>query len=348
MKKIKIGDRLVGHGELTFIIAEVGVNHDGKLTRAKELIEIAVDAGADAVKFQTFIPEEIVVEKAPKAAYQKVTTDAKQSQLDMLRDVSLSFNDFVILKNYCDDKGITFLSTPFDLKSINFLAELGVAAIKVTSTDTNNLPALKHIASMNLPVILSTGMSTLGEIEAAVDTIYSTGNDQVAILHCTSNYPTLPEDCNLRSMHTIAQAFQTVVGYSDHSLGIEVSIGAVALGASIIEKHFTIDKSLPGPDHQASLNPDELRSLVKAIRNIEKALGDGIKKPVQRELEVKNAARKSIVALVDIPPGTDITTDMLAMKRPGTGIEPKYIDLIIGRKAKRKIEKNELISWDCI
>ena len=348
MKKIKIGDKLVGQDEPTFIIAEAGVNHNGELEKAKQLIEIAAEAGADAVKFQTIIPEDLVTEQAPKAAYQKVTTDAKQSQIDMLRSVSLSFDDFVMLTHYCDEKGIIFLSTPFNPKSVDFLAELSVVAIKVTSTDTNNLPGLKHIASKNLPIILSTGMSTLGEVEAAVDAIYSTGNHQLAILHCTSNYPALPEDCNLRAMCTLAQAFQTPVGYSDHTLGIEVSIGAVVLGASIIEKHFTIDKDLLGPDHKASLEPDELKTLVNGIRNIEKALGNGIKKPVQREFEVKNVARKSIVAAVDIPADTEITADMLAMKRPGTGIEPKYMDLIVGKTAKRKIQKNQLISWDCI
>jgi len=348
MKKIKIGGKLVGRGEPTFIIAEAGVNHNGELGKAKELIEIAAEAGADAVKFQTFIPEEFVAEQAPKAAYQKVTTNVEQSQIDMLRDVSLSFRDFVTVKDYCDDKGIVFLSTPFDPKSIDFLAELSIAAIKVTSTDTNNLPALKHIASKNLPVIVSTGMSTLGEVETAVDAIYSTGNHQLIILHCTSNYPTLPEDCNLRSMLTIEQAFQTIVGYSDHTLGTEISIAAVALGASVIEKHFTIDKSLPGPDHQASLGPNELKALVICIRNTEKALGDGTKKPVQRELEVKDVVRKSIVAAVDIPPGVRITADMLAMKRPGTGIEPGHIDFVVGRIAKREIQKDELISWDYI
>lgn len=346
MKKIKIADRLIGEDEPCFIIAEAGVNHNGDVNLAKKLIDVARKAGADAVKFQTFKAEEVVTQSAEKAGYQKKTTSLEESQYDMLKKLELSEGAHFELKDYADSQGIMFLSTPYDKESADFLVRLGVSALKISSADITNHPLLSHIAAKNLPIILSTGMSTLGEVEDAIEVITSTGNEQLILLHCNFNYPARMEDVNLRAMNTLKQAFGFAVGYSDHTMGIEVSLSAVALGAVVIEKHFTLDRNLPGPDHRASLEPAELKDMVAKIRNIEHALGSSVKQPSGEEIQNRQICRRSIVATRDIPRGVVITDDMLDTKRPGTGIPPKYVTDLVGRKAVSTIKKDELITWD--
>lgn len=329
-----------------FIIAEAGVNHNGSLELAKQLIDVAAAAGADAVKFQTFVAEEVVSINAPKAEYQKETTGAAESQFDMIKKLELSNEDHQELMDYAEIKDIIFLSTPFDEKSVDLLVELGVPLIKVSSGEITNHPFLKYIAKKGLPIILSTGMSTLEEVAEAVSVIRETGCENLTLLHCTSNYPARVEDSNLRAMKTMADAFNVPVGYSDHTLGIVVPIAAAALGANVIEKHFTIDKNLPGPDHKASLEPCELKYMVRDIRIIEKALGSSVKAPVESELEVRDVARRSIVAKIDIPKNTLIRGDMLTFKRPGIGIAPKYADLLIGKITKQYIYQDDIIKFE--
>jgi N-acetylneuraminate synthase len=326
-----------------YIIAEAAVNHNGRLDLAYQLIDVAKDAGADAVKFQTFKAENVVSKLADKAEYQKKTTGSNKSQLEMIKKLELSFEDFVKLKKYCDEKGIMFLSTPFDHQSIDFLYDL-VDIYKIPSGEITNYPYLKRIATKNKPIIMSTGMANLGEVEEAINTIRSVNSEaEISLLHCTTNYPTPYEEVNLKAMQTLAAAFKLSVGYSDHTLGIEVSVAAVAMGAKIIEKHFTLDKNLPGPDHRASLEPDELKEMVKAIRNIEMALGDGIKKPNKSEIEIMKVARKSIVASKNIKKGEIFTKTNITLKRPGTGISPMRWNEVIGQKASRDYKDDELI-----
>lgn len=326
-----------------FIIAEAGVNHNGSIVLAKQLIDIAAKAHADAVKFQTFIAEEVVSTDAPKAEYQKQTTDASESQLDMIKKLELSKEDHQELMDYAKQKNIMFLSTPFDNRSVDLLVELGVSLIKISSGEITNHPFLKYIAKKGLPIILSTGMSTLEEVAEAVSVIIAAGCKDLTLLHCTSNYPARAEDCNLLAMKTIADAFDVPVGYSDHTPGIYVPFATAAMGACVIEKHFTLDRNLLGPDHRASLEPSELEEMVLGIRLIEKARGSSVKAPVESELEVRDVARRSIVAKVDIPTGTVITADMLAFKRPGTGVAPKDANILIGKVAKHNLKKDELI-----
>ncbi len=345
MIRVKIGDRLIGEGQPCFIIAEAGVNHNGDVNIARKLIDVAREAGADAVKFQTFTAEEVVTPGAEKAGYQKETTSPEESQLDMIKKLELSEKDFEDLFNYARKKGIIFLSSPFDKGSADLLDRLGLPAFKIASGEINNFPFLKYVAAKGKPMILSTGMSTLKEVAEAVDVIRNEGIEEIVLLHCVSCYPARIEDTNLRVMETLRQAFDLPVGLSDHSLGIIVPIAAVVLGACVIEKHFTLDKNLPGPDHRASLEPGELKEMVRAIRDVEKALGDGVKQPTAEEEEVKKVARRSIIARVDISEGVIITQDMLVLRRPGTGIEPKNLDKVVGKKAKRKIKSGELIAF---
>ena len=346
MQKIKIGDKLIGEGESCFIIAEAGVNHNGDINLAKKLIGAAKDARADAVKFQTFKAENIVIKNAEKAEYQK--TVKEESQYGMLKKLELTEEDFRELADYAKEKDILFLSTPFDKESVDLLCELDVPVFKVGSGEITNFPLLKHIAKKEKPIILSTGMSTLGEVEEALNVIRSEGVEDVILLQCVSNYPARIEDVNLRAMETLKQAFKIPVGFSDHTLGITASIAAAAFGACVIEKHFTLDINLPGPDHKASLEPDELKEMVKTIRDVEKALGDWIKRPTANEEKVKKIARRSIIAKIDISGGTVITEDMLDIKRPGTGIEPKYFDLIVGMRTKKDIKKSDIVMWKMI
>ncbi|MES9692912.1 N-acetylneuraminate synthase [Bacillus toyonensis] len=334
---------LQGEKRETYIIAEVGVNHNGSMDLAKKSIDLAVEIGADAVKFQTFKTEKLVSKFAPKADYQTANTQSKESQMEMLKRLELSFNDFRELKVYCEDKGIDFLSTPFDEESAHFLNEIGVSAFKIGSGDLNNTPFISFLDTFKKPILLSTGMSELKEVE---ETLAVMRQSPVILLHCTSNYPAPLEDVNLNAMTTMKSKFNKLVGYSDHTSGVEVSVAAVAMGAKIIEKHFTLDKNLPGPDHKASLNPEEFSELIFSVRSIERALGDGVKRCMPSEKNTKIVARKSIVANANLNKGQKITEDMIIIKRPGTGIEPKYYNKIMGRKLAKDIKMDETITWD--
>ena len=343
--RINIGDREIGDGCPCFVIAEVGVNHNGDIELAKRLIDVAADAGADAVKFQTFRAERVASTAAPKAAYQLETTDMTESQLEMLRRLELSPESHHELQAYCQKRGILFMSTPFDEESVDFLDELGVPAFKIGSGEITNWPLLEYIAAKKKPIILSTGMSYLSEVDEAVRVIRNAGCKQIALLHCVSNYPASPSDANLRAMETMRTAFRTPVGYSDHTLGIEVALAAVALGASVLEKHITLDRNLPGPDHKASLEPQELRSLIAGIRIVERALGNGLKIPVRSEEDSRVIVRRSLAAARNIPKGTILRADMLKSLRPATGIPPTFTKFVIGRKARRDLAANQLITW---
>ncbi|KGX86363.1 N-acetylneuraminate synthase [Pontibacillus litoralis] len=340
---MKIGSKIIGENCPAFIIAEAGVNHNGSLELAKQLIKKAKNAGADAVKFQTFSTEKTITRSAPQAKYQKDNTGKEESQFDMVKRLELSIEQHFELAKYCKEVGIMFLSSPFDFDSVDLLESLDISAFKVGSGEITNTPLLRHIASKGKPVILSTGMSTLGEVEEGVNALTSAGAKEIALLHCTSNYPPSIEDTNLKVMDTLKQSFQVPVGYSDHTIGMTISIGAVSLGATIIEKHFTLDKNLEGPDHLVSLNPDELKDMVDSIRMVEKALGSSIKRPVESELETRLVARKSVVAKVSIKKGELITKDKITFKRPGTGVLPKDLNLIINRRAKNDMEEDHII-----
>jgi len=329
----------------TFIIAEAGVNHNGSVEIAKKMIEIAKECGADAIKFQTFKAEKVISKYAPKAEYQKQTIGEIDSQLEMVKKLELSFDDFIFLKDYCNKLNIMFLSTPFDFESIDFLNNLGLEIFKIPSGEITNLPYLEKIGKLGKKVILSTGMADLGEIEDALDIliICGTKKEDITVLHCNTEYPTPYEDVNLLTILTIKEAFKVKVGYSDHTLGIEVPIAAVALGASVIEKHFTLDKNMEGPDHKASLEPHELKAMIDAIRYIEKSLGDGIKKPSKSELKNKYIARKSIVAKREIKKSEIFTEDNITVKRPGNGISPMRWYEVLGKVASRDYIEDELI-----
>ena len=327
----------------TFIIAEAGVNHNGSMVLAKKLVDAAYDAGADAVKFQTFKAVNVVSKSAQKADYQKRAAKTDESQLEMLEKLELSYNDFTELKNYCMEKGISFLSTAFDLESIDFLESLDIPAFKIPSGEITNLPYLIKIASTGKPVILSTGMSDLDEVASAIKVLREHGAGPLTLLHCNTQYPTPFEDANLKAMLTLKEQFGAAVGYSDHTLGIEAPIAAAALGAAVLEKHLTLDKGMEGPDHRASLDPQELKAMVTSIRNIEAALGDGVKIPSASEKKNIEAARKSIVAKRNIAEGEIFTRDNLTVKRPGNGISPMRWFEILGRSAGRDFYEDELI-----
>jgi N,N'-diacetyllegionaminate synthase len=329
-----------------YIIAEAGVNHNGDLTQALELVEHAVQAGADAVKFQTFRAEHLASQSAPKAEYQMRNTDQAETQYEMLRKLELSMPMHLALIERCEKLGIEFLSTAFDIPSIQLLQQLGVKQFKIPSGEITNLPYLKQIGSLGEPVILSTGMSDLGEINAALDVLTSAGQawETITVLHCNTEYPTPVEDVNLRAMQTIAAAFPGIrVGYSDHTTGIEIPIAAVAMGAVVIEKHFTLDRNMEGPDHKASLEPDELKAMVHGIRKVEMAAGSGIKKPSSSAMKNREIAMKSIVAKRAITASEEFSTDNLTVKRPGHGISPMRWEEVLGKKAKRSFEPDELI-----
>ena len=348
MRKLEIANRQVGQGEPCFIVAEAGINHDGKLEQAKELVWAAAKAGADAIKFQTFSAEKRVSSKTSKAKYIETSTGAKESLYDFFKRLELSKADHQELIKVTREEGIIFMSTAFDEASADLLEELGVAAFKIASFDIVNLPLLEHVARKSRPMIVSTGGATLGEVEEAVSVIKATGNNAIVLLHCTASYPAAFPDINLKAMKTIADAFQCLVGYSDHSLGITVPLGAVALGASVVEKHFTLDRSLPGPDHSFSADPSEFQNMVRSIRNLEKAMGSPLKQPVPAEKEIIQVARKCLVANQDIPAGTVITNDMLTVKGHGVGLVPKYANVVVGKKARADIECDEAITWDKI
>ena len=345
---IEIAGRPVGPGHPCFVIAEAGVNHNGDLNVALQLIDAAAQAGADAVKFQSFKAEQVASATAPKAEYQLEKTDATESQLEMLRRLELSPEAHHALQARCHERGVLFMSTPFDRASADFLDEIKVPVFKVGSGEINNWPFLEHIARKRKPIILSTGMSYLSEVDEAVRLTRDAGNDQLILLHCVSNYPANPADANLQAIPVMSRAFSAPVGYSDHTLGIEVAVAAVALGACALEKHFTLDKNLLGPDHQASLEPRELGRLIEAVRLVEKAIGDGIKRPRESEASNRIIGRRSIVAVHAIEPGTVITQGMLTATRPATGIEPKYVSFLVGRMAVVQISAGQQVTFDMV
>lgn len=327
------------------IIAEVGVNHNGSLEIAKKLIDISSEAGVDVVKFQSFKPDQLTSTFAPKADYQIANTGSKESQLEMLKKLSLTESEHKELVIYCKSKGVRYCSSPFDIDSIEFLSELNIPFWKIASGEITNLPFLRKIAKYNKPVILSTGMSTLGEIESAMEVLTNNGlsRDHITLLHCNTEYPTPVEDVNLNCMNTLKNAFGVKVGFSDHTVGIEFPIAAAALGATVIEKHITLDCKMSGPDHKASIEPEEIKKMVLFIRNVEKGLGSSIKKPTESERKNINIARKSIVAKVNISEGDLLTEENITVKRPGSGISPMLWDTVIGQKAIRNFLKDECI-----
>ena len=339
-----------------FFIAEAGVNHNGQESLAMELIDVAAKSGADAIKFQSFKADKLVTENAKKAEYQaKATGDG--SQLSMLKRLEMSEDMHQRLFAHCEAKGIEFMSTPFDDESVDFLVKLGIKRIKVPSGEITNHPFIAHLASKNLPLIVSTGMANMAEIHEAVAVIKHTREqhgfteslaEKLTILHCTSNYPAACEDVNLRAMNSIANETGMPVGYSDHTLGFAVSTGAVALGATVIEKHFTLDRNMDGPDHKASLEPDELTILLNHIRDIEKALGSDVKQPTDSELPVRELVRKSATVLKNLPQGHVLRADDIALMRPGHGIQPKEVPYIIGRMLSRDVEQGTTLTFDYI
>lgn len=346
--KIDIFSKKIGDDEPCFIIAEAGVNHNGDVNLAKKLIDAAKAAGADAVKFQTFHTDNMVTITAEKAEYQKNTTSSDETQYHMIKKLELHDDVFQELSEYAERRNILFFSTPFDEESVDLLFNIGVPVFKIPSGEITNFPLLKKIAGKKKPVILSTGMSTLGEVEDAVGYLKKNGAEEIILLHCSTSYPAPIHSVNLKAMETLRCAFQVPVGYSDHTAGITIPIAAASMGASVIEKHFTLDKNLPGPDHLTSLEPHELSAMVTAIRDVERAMGNGIKTPTAEEEAVKKIARRSIVAKNDIQAGETLSEFVLAIKRPGTGIEPRYFDVVSTLKAKRAIEKDQVIYWNLI
>lgn len=328
----------------TFIIAEAGVNHNGDLSLAKKLVEVAAETGADAVKFQTFQADKLVSKSAEKAPYQLKTTGMRESQYEMISRLELSAEDHLVLIDHCKKNKIAFLSSPFDEESVDLLDRLGVLLFKIPSGEITNEPFLKHVASKKRPIILSTGMSTLEEVKEAVKWIRSKSEAELTLLHCVTEYPAPYDQINLRAMLTLHN-LGLPVGYSDHTEGIDIAIAAVALGASIIEKHFTLDRNLPGPDHLASLEPEEFGQMVTAIRKVESSLGHGTKEPAPCELENRKVARKSLVAKHDLQAGHVIRPEDISSKRPGNGIPPFLVNSLIGKSLRKPIAKDELISW---
>jgi N-acetylneuraminate synthase len=345
---VEIAGRMIGPGYPCFIIAEAGVNHNGSLEMARQLVDVAAKAGANAVKFQTFRADRVATPNAAKADYQLRTTASSESQLEMLRRLELPQQAHRALAESCHQRGILFMSTPFDEESANFLAELGVPAFKIPSGEITNLPFLAHVAHKGKPMVVSTGMSHLAEVAETVRVIRDAGNGQIVLLHCVSDYPADPKEANLRAMLTMAEAFGVPVGYSDHTPGIEVALAAVALGACVIEKHFTLSRSLPGPDHQASLEPQELAALVQGIRRVEAALGHGRKEPTPSEADTAAVARRSLVAARDISIGKTLTPELIAIKRPGTGLPPALINQVIGRIAARDIPAGTVLRLEML
>jgi N,N'-diacetyllegionaminate synthase len=345
LPEIEIAGRKVGDGHPCFVIAEAGVNHNGDINLARELVKVAAKAGADAIKFQTFTADRLATATAPKATYQVARTEQGESAQAMLKRLELDADDHKTLIQDCKREGIMFLSSAFDEQSADLLEELGVQAYKIPSGEITNIPYLRHMASKGKPLIVSTGMSTLDEVAVAFDAVKRV---PVVLLHCVSLYPSPPEGTNLRAMQTMRERFRVPVGYSDHTEGVDVALAAVALGASMLEKHFTTDRKLPGPDHAASLEPHELARMILGIREVEASLGDGVKRPLPEEAETARVARKSVVAAKDIAEGTAIDRDMLAVMRPGTGLPPTKLEWVVGRRAKHHIERGSVITEDLV
>lgn len=348
MIRIRINDRCVARDHPPFVIAEAGVNHNGDIELAKRLVHIAADAGADAVKFQTFRAEKLVTRVAAKARYQIENTGSADSQFAMLQQLELTPDMHVTLKRVCQDRGIEFLSTPFDEESADLLDSLGVHAFKIASGDLTNLPLLQHVARKNKPMILSTGMASLGDVEAALAGVRSVANPELILLHCVSSYPAPVGDANLRAMATMEAAFGVPVGFSDHTVGIEVALAAAALGAVVIEKHFTLDRNLPGPDHIASLEPAELSAMTHGIRSVHQALGHGRKIPTEDEKLTAEAARRSLVAARDIAQGERIDESMIALRRPGTGLAPALREYVVGRMMRVSLRAGDPFTFECL
>lgn len=347
---MRIGQHEIGHEHSCFIIAEAGSNHNRDFDNALRLIDVAVAAGADAVKFQIFSAEAIYSKKTPMASYLKDKKLAKNGETlwDIIKRIEIPRSWTPDLMKYCREKDIVFLSTPFDLVAVDELAEAGVAAYKVASFEITHLPMLKKISATGRPIILSTGMASLEDIEVALAAIKTAGNSEVALLHCAIAYPPKFEDINLRAMDTVRQAFGLPTGFSDHTMGHVTDVAAVARGACIIEKHFTLSRQQEGPDHPFSLEPDELKAMVEAIRQTEKLLGSPVKQHTEAENELYRIARRSLVAAVDISAGTVITEEMLAVKRPGFGIPVRHMDIVIGRTARCNIEEDDILTWEMI
>ena len=334
----------------TFIIAEAGVNHNGSMDIARKMVDVAVTAGADAVKFQTFKADKVATTNADKARYQIENTGTSESQVEMLSRLELSPNAHKNLFTYCRQKSISFLSTPFDEESADMLDDLGMGTFKISSGEITNKPLIQHIASKKKSIILSTGMSYLGEVETAISWIAEIWNTidtkpQLSVLHCVSGYPARVEEINLRALKTMEMAFGLPVGYSDHTMGTEIAIAAVAMGAKVIEKHFTLDRDMEGPDHKASLEPEELEAMVTAIRSVERAMGNGIKKPAKSENELKKSVRRSLVAAKEIKTGETISPGDIVIKRPGTGIPVEFKDNVVGMKSGNNISVDSVIKW---
>jgi N-acetylneuraminate synthase len=348
MKQIALGNRPIGRNSPVLIIAEAGVNHNGDLRLAHELIDSAAKIGADVVKFQSFIAEDIVTLKAPKAGYQRVTTDSSESQFQMLKKLELSEEAHGALKKQCVAKGIVFLSTPYSCKSVEMLQRQGVLGYKISSSDTTNLPLLDYVARQGKVVILSTGMCDLEEVRSAVDTLRGSDLEQFALMHCTSEYPAPLDESNLRAIRTLEDEFQCPVGFSDHTSGTFAAAWAVAAGACIIEKHFTLDRNLPGPDHRASLEPAEFAEMVSIIRQVERALGDGQKRPTPSELKNKEFMQKSIVARRAIAAAERIDAEAITCKRPAVGLQPRFFKDVVGRRAARAIAADEVLTMDSV
>ena len=345
---IAIGGRRVGPDQPCFVIAEAGVNHNGDLELARRLVDAAAEAGADAVKFQTFSADRLATAAAPQADYQRRNTGIEESQRAMLHRLELTAEAHRELMARCRERGILFLSSPFDEDSADFLEELGVPAFKIPSGELTNVPFLAHVARKGRPLIVSTGMATLDEVRPAVETIRQAGSPPLALLHCVSSYPAQPADVNLRAMATLREAFAVPVGFSDHTAGTDIALAAVALGANILEKHLTLDRTLPGPDHLASLEPDEWIAMVVALRRIEAALGDGRKRPAPSEADAARVARKSLVAAGDLPAGCVLRRDHLAIRRPGTGLPPGRLESVLGRRLRRALAAGAVLTEDLL
>ena len=343
-----VGERRIGVGAPVFVVAEAGVNHNGDVGLALALVDAAAECGADAVKFQTFRTDALVSRAAPKAGYQAETTGAGESQRDMLARLELSLEDFARVQERCAKRGVVFFSAPFDEASADALERLGVPLFKVPSGEITNAPYLAHVAAKRRPMIVSTGMSTLAEVAEAVAAIRAAGDPPVALLHCVSAYPAPPAEMNLRAMDTLRERFGVPVGLSDHTLGLAVALAAVARGAAIVEKHLTLDKAMPGPDHRASLDPGEMAALVRGIRTVESALGDGDKRPTPSELDTRRVARKSLVAARALRAGERLTADAVAVKRPGTGIPPAELGRAVGRRLRRDVAADEVLEWTAL
>lgn len=333
----------INFNDSTFIIAEIGVNHNGSVELARKMIKSASECGVDAVKFQTFVSEDLVSENAKTAEYQEKNTN-ENSQLEMLKKLELSYDDFYELKSYAEECGVVFLSSPFDFKSVDLLEKLGVSLYKLGSGELNNFELIDYVLNTDKPLILSTGMATLEEIKETYDFIEN--KEKLCILHCITGYPTSFEEANLNFIKTLQYELDVPIGFSDHSPGIELPIAAVALGACVVEKHFTLDKTLEGPDHKASLNPEEFKAMVSAIRHVEVAMGDGVRKFSDNENEIKKVARKSIILNDNLKKGEVLEKEMLSIKRPGTGIAPKYVDDLIGKTVNKDLKSGHVLQWE--